>query len=76
MEEKGNKHGCLQPLYDSDSNMKTVAKRVKKSVKKQEMTKKNVKWAAEVVRGGRGGHSHGGKPPGRVVKSRAVISSD
>ena len=76
MEEKGGRRGSLQPLYDSDSNTKTATKRVRKSVKKQEMTKKNVKWAAEVVRGGRGGRSRGGKAPGRVVKSRAVISSD
>ena len=75
MEETRGKRASLRSLYDSDENEKTVAKKVKKSATKKveaSAARANDKGAARGKRGGRAG-GRGGKP-GRVVKSKVVIT--
>ena len=75
MEETCGKRASLCSLYDSDENEKTVAKKVKKSATKKveaSTARANDKGAARGKRGGQAG-GHGGKP-GRVVKSKVVIT--
>ena len=81
VEEARGKRVSLRTLYDSDSDEKTAAKKVKKSAAKKAETsaartvKKTDKRAVEVVRGRRGGRAGGrGGKGGRAVKSKTIIT--
>src|SRR5882762_316747 len=78
VEKTHSKQASLRPLYDSDSDEKTAAKKVKKSVTKKaeastvRVVKTNDKGAVRGRRGGRAGGC-GGKPR-RAVKSKVIIT--